>query len=238
MRWVGLDMRPLWPGMGAPPRSLRWQHHGDDLIEALEATNTGPVIGMGHSMGATATVFAAAKRPDLFRALVLIEPAFVPRALTMWDRITPFALRRLFEPGKSTLTRRDRWADAERFFRAYRGRGLFRAVPEPVLREFCDAALVQDNDGDGVRLAFSRQWEAHHYMCPASIWPELSRVTVPVIAIHGDDSVFLTGSAWRAWKRRHPEHRLCEMPGRGHLVPFEAPREVADLVREQLARTL
>lgn len=235
LRVVGLEMRPLWPDAGRPDPGLRWHDHGDDLIAALQAAKTGPVIGIGHSMGATASVFAAARRPDLFRALVLVEPAFVTRAITMLDPVIPYRVRRFVEPARSTLTRRERWPDRDAMLATYRGRGLFRRVPEPVLQDFADASLRHENGG--VALRYSRAWEAHYYMVPASIWPELWRVKVPVLALHGDHSVYLPARAWKNWRRRHPRHTLVERPGRGHLLPLEDPEGTAAVLLDWLDAT-
>ncbi len=232
-RVVGLEMRPLWPGAGPPPRRLRWRDYADDLVRALDVAKLGPVVGLGHSMGATTTVYAAARRPDLFSALVLIEPAFVTRAITSWEPLVPFVVRRRLQPARATLRKPERWASREEFLRSYRGRGLFREVPEASLRAFGAAAVADDDEG-GVRLVFPRAWEAHNYMCPASIWPELSRVQVPVVAMFGEPSIFQPAGAWGAWTRRHPHHVLRRIEGRGHLLPLEDPHGVAARVRAEL----
>ena len=39
------------------------------------------VIGVGHSLGGVLTLYAAIRRPDLFRALVFIDPVFLPPAV-------------------------------------------------------------------------------------------------------------------------------------------------------------
>ncbi len=229
---VGLEMRPLWPDVGPPPRSVRWRDYAADLTAALDAANVGPVIGVGHSMGATTTVYAAAQRPDLFRGLVLIEPAFVTRAITMWEPLVPFVLRRRTQPARATLSKPDRWDSREAFIQGYRGRGLFRRVPPASLHDFAQAAVV--DEGDGVALVFPRSWEAHNYMCPASIWPELSRVAVPVTVIRGDRTLFQPPGAWRAWARRHPHHGLDHVVGAGHLLPLEDPQGVATRVERAI----
>ena len=67
-----LAMRGYWYDKPSDPKLTREQD-ADVLIAFLEQTqadrNGEPVIGIGHSQGATATAIAAAKRPDLFREL-------------------------------------------------------------------------------------------------------------------------------------------------------------------------
>ena len=110
-----LGWRATWPGMGPPPKRRDWQLYADDLIAFIEHHCQAPIIGIGHSMGATCTILAAEKRPDLFKTLVLIEPAMVSRSLAKLIRLMPKALMNIFEPAKSTLKKPDFWPSREAF---------------------------------------------------------------------------------------------------------------------------
>lgn len=68
-----------------------------------------PVIGIGHSQGATATAIAAAKRPELFSKLYLIEPVTFTKAQTWAYNLLPRALKMTQEPFKSTKTKQNNW---------------------------------------------------------------------------------------------------------------------------------
>ena len=85
-RVFGLGNRATWAETEQPDRSTHWHHYADDLMTFLEQRNEGPVVGIGHSMGAVTTCFAASKRPDLFSALILIDPVFVPTSLWLAAR--------------------------------------------------------------------------------------------------------------------------------------------------------
>ncbi len=50
---------------------------GSDVIDIVEALALAPVVAMGHSMGAAAVSDAIVLRPDLFRAAVLEDPAWM-----------------------------------------------------------------------------------------------------------------------------------------------------------------
>ncbi|MGP4848278.1 alpha/beta fold hydrolase, partial [Marinobacter sp. 1Y8] len=60
-----LALRGYWYDKPQSQRLTREQD-ADMLIEFLEKTQDKPVVGIGHSQGATATAMAAAKRPELF----------------------------------------------------------------------------------------------------------------------------------------------------------------------------
>jgi sigma-B regulation protein RsbQ len=49
--------------------------HADDLLEILEAVAPGPVVVVGHSVGATIAMLAAIKAPQRFAAQVMVGPS-------------------------------------------------------------------------------------------------------------------------------------------------------------------
>ena len=69
--------RPLWPKPDSPDSLRSWQVFGTD-VESLLASREQAVFAMGHSMGTAALISAAARRPQLFKGLILIEPVLVP----------------------------------------------------------------------------------------------------------------------------------------------------------------
>jgi len=65
-----LHNRAQWPNIGQPKKNISWQTYANDLIHFLDRRQQTGIVGIGHSMGATSTIFAAAKRPDLFSQLI------------------------------------------------------------------------------------------------------------------------------------------------------------------------
>src|ERR1700742_937636 len=72
-RGHGFTSLPATPGAAEG-----WTIYRDDMVRFLDGLDGRPMILAGHSMGATTSVLAALHRPDLVRALVLIEPVFAP----------------------------------------------------------------------------------------------------------------------------------------------------------------
>ena len=63
-------------GYGASSPSPRdWHAHRDDAAALLDHLNTGPAVVVGYSGGAMVALHLALDRPDLVRALVLLDPA-------------------------------------------------------------------------------------------------------------------------------------------------------------------
>lgn len=70
--------RSTLPTFARPKTS--WRDHRDDLLALLEAVDGPPVVMAGHSMGGTASLLAAAERPDRVSSLVLFDPVIWKRA--------------------------------------------------------------------------------------------------------------------------------------------------------------
>lgn len=221
-----LHNRAQWPNIGQPKDTVRWQTYANDLIHFLDsrqqAKDSGPVIGIGHSMGATSTIFAAAKRPDLFSQLILIEPAALTQKKSWLMNRIPLSLRRKYiQPGKSTLTRRNRWQNRS----VLRGQldkwKSLEGINQASLDSFANHLVI--DKGDEVGLAFPREWEAHNFFHPSAIWSKLKKVQCPITVIRSEAGMFFDESMWAYWKKLRPQDKIEYIPGYGHLLPLQAP---------------
>jgi len=56
------------------PNEINWYDMRDDVLENIEQQGEA-VIGIGHSFGGVLTLLAAAKKPELFQSIILLDPA-------------------------------------------------------------------------------------------------------------------------------------------------------------------
>ena len=79
-RCVSLDLRGHGMSELPPETGMAWSGMADDVLAALtsDVLTSGPVHGIGHSMGGAALVLAAARRARAIRSLWLYEPVIVP----------------------------------------------------------------------------------------------------------------------------------------------------------------
>jgi len=224
-----LHNRAQWPNIGLPKKHISWQTYANDLIHFLDSRQQAGVIGIGHSMGATSTIFAAAKRPDLFSQLILIEPvALTPKNTWLMNRI-PLSLRRKYiQPGKSTLSRRNRWPSRS----ALRGQiekwSSLEGMTQSALDSFANHLVVDKEDEVG--LAFPREWEAHNYFHPSPFWAKLKQVKCPITIIRSEAGMFFSEDMWAHWKKIRPQDKVEYIPGYGHLLPLQAPELCAEKI--------
>mgnify|MGYP005667834609 CR=1 FL=1 len=53
------------------PITKNWLKSGDEIVDFISASTKEKVIGIGHSFGATSTLNAAFKAPNLFSGIIL-----------------------------------------------------------------------------------------------------------------------------------------------------------------------
>lgn len=157
-----------------------WVDHRDDLIALLDMLDGPPAVLAGHSMGATASILAAAERPDRVSKLVLFDPVVWSRLavaifhLPLLDRMAgriPLV--------KKALKRRAVFDSREQAMAAYVGRGAFRGWPEMMVADYLADGLVQTDEG--FVLACTPEWEASNYATQShDPWRALKRYGGPV----------------------------------------------------------
>ena len=211
-----------------------WSLFADDLCEWVHRRYDAPIIGLGHSLGGTATVMAAANRPELFSAVVLIDPVILP-ATYLWALQM---LRWVGQQGRMPLARRARrrkrrfssMANARQRFSG--GRGMFRTWQEAFIDAYLECALMVHIDGSAV-LKCAPELEAQIYeSVPRNVMSYAARVRCPVLAIRGAQSdTFLPGPAARL-ERLIPDCRSVVVDDAGHFIPMETPGKLAQIILE------
>lgn len=229
---MSMEARPLW--CPDDPETLRdWRPLAWDLRVELRRRGFRGLLGVGHSLGGTLTALAAAADPELFSALVLIDPV-----VFTWPRSWIWALtQRLGQTHRLALVRgarqrRDHWPERDAVRTAYHGRRTFAAWTPEAFEDYLAAGFA-DAAGGGVRMRYPREWEARIFeVCPPDVWRELARIAVPVLFLRGEASDTFVRSAARRGVRRLADARSIEVAGSSHFLPFERPDEVArEIVR-------
>ncbi|AWB24987.1 alpha/beta hydrolase [Methylobacterium currus] len=202
-----------------PAGRTDWQDVTDDLIALLDRLDAPPLVLIGHSMGGTASLLAAAERPERVRRLVLLDPV-----------IQPPERRGEGHAGlaEGALKRRSDFPSREAALAAYRGRGAFRTWPEAPLADYVADGF---RDGpDGVTLACTGAWEASSYLAQGhDPWGALARLSCPADILRAE-----SGSTCALAESRGSVE-VETVPGTTHFLPFEAPERVRAAIRRAVA---
>lgn len=216
----------------APPYD--WRSFGADVAALVRALRLQDAIGIGHSLGGHAVTLAAARAPEVFAALLLVDPVIMPRA---WYAAPP-------APEHFSARRRNQWSSPDEMFERFKDRVPFNRWQPAVLHDYCRYGLLPAPDdadpGGGFVLACPPAIEAAIYAASqaADIYDELGNIAVPVQVVRAGEHM-----ASRTWDMRasptapdlaahFQQGRDLHLPDYSHFLPMEEPALVAGLVRD------
>lgn len=246
---MALSLRPFL--QDSDPASLKdWRDFRDDYLDFIDnqisknrfggsKTIDRQVIGVGHSVGAMTSLMAAIERPNLFKALVLMEPVlFPPWQGTLMRVFSPLNLMCVILPLiRTTLKRKVNFPNQELMFKNYREKPIFQRLSDDVLWDYI-SGLVKDNPDGTVNLNYSPAWEARIYetagLADAYVWNNLPGIPCPVLVLRGEESETLKPQVVQRMIRKLPDGQSHTEPGTGHLLPLEIPDRAASLVAAYL----
>ena len=220
--------------------ALTREQDADVLIEFLQKTQDKPVIGIGHSQGATATTIAAAKRPDLFSALYLLEPVTFTNQQGKLYSLVPRMVKMTREPFKSTQVKQADWDSVDGYYQFLRRHKAYKRISDEHLLTYAKNSLEAGEQGK-LTLRFSPKQELANYFGTPLIMKPLQQLIadnkVPVQLIIGKPSMFISQQVRQMWDKFVPKEQMTVLNDYGHLLPLEAPELCAKLIFQKLKLT-
>ena len=217
-----------------------WDIFANDLKELIERRLSPPIVGMGHSLGAVATAICAARHPELFSGLVLVDPVFLSPA-----RLTRIAvLRWLGLDGILPLVRGAR--RRRRYFKSKTdalnrftsGQGIFKSWSPEFVSAYLECGLLIKDPQTAV-LTCDPELEARIFASvPSDLWHQVGQIKGPVLVIRGGKSDVFSAESAERLKRLLPGCEIATLPDCGHFPPMEKPAETAVLIREFVAHKI
>ncbi len=238
----GMLLRPLWPD--SDPKEIDdWTPLSEDLLRFLDEQKVGPLIGMGHSIGAIVTLRAAFKEPARFRALVLMDPVLFPGYFMFeWNVARRLGLGHRLHPLIAGARKRRRtFDDLDKVFEGYRRREVFRFFSDEGLRAYVDG-IARPRPGGGYELAYSPEWEARIYYTGIwrdwDIWNGIPRLEIPTLIMRGAETDTFWESTARAVMKKNHKIRMVTLQESTHLLPLEKPQEIFEITQSFLKEVL
>lgn len=233
-----LSLRGCWYDKPTAKKLTR-QQDAEALVSYLEQTQDQPIVGIGHSQGATATAIAAAMRPDLFSHLYLIEPVTFTKWQSRVYDLIPSRLKIHAEPFKSTLSKQSVWHSAADYYQYLRQHRAYKRIDDEPLAIYAQNSLQATADGR-FELIFSPEQELANYFGTPYVndaLRQLNGLGVPYDLLIGKPSLFISDKVRKQWQHFVPEARIHLLPDYGHLLPFEAPELCAQKIIELMQKT-
>jgi len=213
-----------------------WPNLVQESIQYIEQRYREPVVAVGHSLGGFLSFLCAIERPELFRAVVLLDsPIFSWQVSTvLWLGKRLGFIERL-TPGHGARTRRREWPDADAAVNHFSGRGTFADFDPDCLRDYIEFGTAPHRSG--VQLRFEREVEYQIYCGLPHIFPRYrGRLSVPTGFIGGRHSAYVRRADLRHMHKHFGIH-LAEVDG-GHMFPLEKPAITADAIHQMIDRLL
>jgi pimeloyl-ACP methyl ester carboxylesterase len=187
----------------------------DAVWAALRRLRVRCPLLVGHSLGGTVATAMAQRRPEAARGLVVIGSA------SRWRDIRlPFALRVATWPVVGEL--------------------LYRTVPDGTLKDnlqdaFRPGSAVPDKFVATYRRMTYTSYRAtgeamRRFLEHAPVHTRLRHATLPVLAVMGSDDRIVSPDALANWAKI-PTARTRLIPRGSHMLPWEEPSRIADLIR-------
>lgn len=223
VRTVAVDQRGHGRS-GKPAAGYDAAAYTADVLALIRELETGPVVAVGHSLGARNALVLAAAHPGAVAGVVAVDytPYVEPAVLDALETRVRGGDRAFATAADVEAYLRERYpllpAGAVRRRRRY---GYAPAGAGRTLRPLADpAAMVRTVDG--LRRDFAA---------------ETRDVRVPVTLLRGEHSAIVSPPAFAATRELRPDFRAVELSGLDHYLPEEDPHTVADEIVRMLDRT-
>lgn len=231
-RVIALDQRAHGK-TDQPSAGYDWRTLAGDVIGSLDQLGIRQAAVVGHSWGASTALGVAALHPDRVTALVMIDGGFggVPRSPDMtWEEF------------KNRLSPRDIYGPRERYLGALRQQ--FAHCWSDQIESIVMSMVREDPDGtvhERLELANQQQMLWAMWSEPAhTMMPQVHCPTLIVAAggrQPGANSEFMERrrANVEAAKAVIADARVVWIPGTGHDIGYEKPRDLANAIGEFLS---
>lgn len=238
---IGLENRGAWRA-DPPHRAFGWTDHANDIITMLEqrrqkGKDSKGIIAIGHSIGGTVSALAAHKRPDLFRAVIMIDPASPPgRYFWRLPKQIIQAMMRRHRLVTGTSKRRFQWPSRHEFISTIKEKAVYRDFSTIALQEYAEAGLIKDDNG-GFELRYDRAWEAHNFLTTHAPWPALRKSQTPTLLLRAEKSYMHKPEDFEFHSKRLPACvDTAVIRGAGHMAIQEDTDQVTQICKDWLRK--
>jgi pimeloyl-ACP methyl ester carboxylesterase len=213
------------------PVTNGWKFLADELKNAIENRYSQPVIGVGHSLGGILHFFVAVEKPELYKAIVLLDSPIISRLSGAFLKgFKRLKLMDKFSPSSVAIKRRNEWeskpAAIEHFERK------FRTFDREMIRDYVEHGTIPRENGH-FELLFKPETEAEIYRTiPDDFTRFRGKLRVPAVYIGGTDS--REARLARLGYMRHNFPFKFHFINGSHHFPFENPRLTAEVIKNSL----
>ncbi|KAF9530599.1 Alpha/Beta hydrolase protein [Crepidotus variabilis] len=212
-----------------------------EVKERLEAGfHRRRVVFVGHSLGGTSLSFAACLYPALCTSLVLIDPIILETPTEVESGAGRKGIQMMIG---GAISRRNEWPSREAVLTGFLESPFFRAWDPSVLKVYIECATYTTPSGT-TKLKMPGILEAivfADFYTAMEVFRHFHTLdkNIPLRCIlpGKDEAMGIPGGSVKWVELRPTNSTNVKIPGTGHLIPHEAPRELADDLAEYLLQS-
>jgi pimeloyl-ACP methyl ester carboxylesterase len=218
-----LDYRGHGDSSHAPAASYTLTHYGADALAFVEEVLQRPAVLVGHSLGGAVAHYAACSRPEMVRAMFLVDPPLFPRAGTDGQRVSGY-----FPGVRQALRAAQAHGDTAQQYAA-----ALRSLPPPA-----GQAALSDFLSDEVLLGMAEEqlrFDPEIFTPPieGTVFDGLDptrRISCAVTVLRADPgkTAEFTADNERHFLAVNPHATVQVVPGAGHVVHADAPEQFTE----------
>ena len=214
-----------------------WSPVADDVAELIAKLKLKGVIGVGHSMGGHTVTSVAARLPDVFTHLLLVDPVIGPPERYENNPYASYKSPKEHPVGR----RRNVWANWQELYHRLENQHPYSLWEKDILEDYCRFGL-HPRPGGEMELACPPEIEASFYMTfvENNIHPLIPTITQPVRVMRAkppDPSGkgvmdFAVSPTWEKLADAFPNGTDIYLPQLSHFIPMQDPALVARTINE------
>ncbi|MAZ39444.1 MAG: alpha/beta hydrolase [Legionellales bacterium] len=207
------------------PVTDSWTFLAKELIDNIMRYHTEPVIGVGHSLGGVLNYLAASQRPELFKAIILLDsPVYGGLKSRAIKFMKQFKLINAVSPGRRTIKRRNTWETRQQVYQYLKSKTIFQTFDEQCLNDYIDFGMAHHEQM--IQLRFKREIESAIYQTlPHNLVKLKSTVNIPIGLLYGKSSTVIKVHDLK-FMQRQLNFKTASVVG-DHLFPFQHPKAAA-----------
>ncbi len=222
-----------------------WSLYSADLVSTIDAMQSSlgvpesrPLVLAGHSLGATASIYAAKALLETGRRpasrICAIEPVMFPRLFAAAPRLLQRRIMKRGNLSKAARRRRATFENRESAAQRYQTKAPFARWAPGVLKDYLADGLQPDASGR-MSLSCTPKWEAMNYSMPQKgLWPIVFALGPRLAVLQADHRTSTVLPGWRERLARSGGE-VSVVPGVTHLAPFENPSLMTEFINQAMA---
>ncbi len=204
-----------------------WQKSIDRIALVMDEydlhTRLNPIVGMGHSYGASLQMILAAQQPERFSAMILLDPMILPQPMfEMFENIDT-------NPMVDRIKKKTaRWNSREEAQSYLCSKTAFKNWHDDAINAFIDHAMVVKQDSYHLRCP--PEFEVEVLTKPlVTLWDAIPQIKTPTIILHSDEPVSPIRQTCQQVAEMNPNIESIPMPG-SHNFMLEYPKETCEQI--------